>query len=125
MDFLKDLAKRLYDRRHHAVMVPYEDRSSGQFQPVHNDCHRNVELWCQANPSHRPVRGWLVFSGLSPPEFCRFTAHSVIEDDTGRRFDVTPSATFARYPFLEDEAIEEEYVLLISSRGLIFLDHQL
>jgi hypothetical protein len=88
LNFLKDLARRLYERRHEAIVIPYEDRSSDPFQPARNDCHRNVDLWCQLHPTHRPVRGWLPFD-YSEWALYRFMPHSLVEDDKGCRFDLT------------------------------------
>jgi hypothetical protein len=49
----------------------------------------------------------------------------VVEDEDGVLFDITPSRASRRYPFLRDELTEEEYVLLITSRKLVNLDHNL
>ncbi len=119
MDYLKDLAQSLYERRGEAVVVPYEDRSDNQFQPAQNDCHRNVEAWCRLHPSHRPVRGWLVFD-YSEQRRYRFISHSLVEDEEGHRFDIT---AYTGHPFLEFEGIEEEFVLLMSARQLTHVDH--
>jgi hypothetical protein len=125
MDFLADLARRLYDRRQEAVVVPFRNCSSEAFQPAEQDCHRNVDLWCKGHPSHMPVRGWVIFEVYSPLGFCRFISHSVVEDEDGVLFDITPTRASKRYPFLNDEMTEEEYVLLITSRKLVNLDHHL
>jgi hypothetical protein len=125
MDFLADLARRLYDRRQEAVVVPFRNCSSEAFQPAEQDCHRNVDLWCKAHPSHVPVRGWVVFEVYTLLGLCRFVPHSVVGDEDRILFDLTPSRASRRYPFLKDELIEEEYVLLITSRRLLHLDHKL
>jgi hypothetical protein len=119
LDYLKDLARSLYERRHDAAVVPYEDRSDDQFQPTRNECHRNVDVWSQRHPSHRAVRGWLVFDYSNEGRY-RFMPHSLVEDETGRRFDLT---AYTRHPFLEFEGVEEEFVLLISTRQLTHIDH--
>jgi hypothetical protein len=67
----------------------------------------------------------VVFEVYSPLGFCRFIPHSVVEDEEGVLFDITPSRASRRYPFLKDELTEEEYVLLITSRQLLHLDHKL
>jgi hypothetical protein len=125
MDFVTDLARRLYDRRQGAVVVPFRNCSSEAFQPAEQDCHRNVDLWCKDHPSHAPVRGWAVFEVYSPLGFCRFIPLSGVEDEAGILFDITPSRASRRYPFLKDELTEDEYVLLITNRQLINLDHKL
>lgn len=112
MDYLKDRARRLYERRHLAGMVPHEDRSNDQFHPEAGACHTNVDQWCRLNPTHKPVRGWLVFDHSAVGRFL-FVAHSVVEDEKGNRFDVTPQRPIGQYGFLQDEAFDEEYMLLI------------
>ena len=67
----------------------------------------------------------MVFEVYSPLSFCRFIAHSAVKDKAGALFDITPSRASRRYPFLKDELTEEEYVLLIASRQLVHLDHNL
>jgi len=67
----------------------------------------------------------VVFEVYTPLGLCRFIPHSVVEDEDGVLFDITPSRASRRYPFLRDELTEEEYVLLITSRKLVNLDHNL
>ena len=95
------------------------------FQPGQQDCHTNVERWCHIHPEHKPVRGWLVFEGYTRFGFCRFIAHSVVEDEHGRLFDPTPTRASHRHPFLREEMSEEEYLLVLSARQLDRVDHRL
>jgi hypothetical protein len=120
----KDLAKRLYDRRYLAAPVPYEDHSSADFQPIAKECHVNVDKWCLLHPNHKPIRGWLI---IEMPALRRvhFVAHSVVEDETGRRFDVTPQVFLDKRSFLEDEDPDEVYMLRNVKRNLVSLDHYL
>jgi hypothetical protein len=67
----------------------------------------------------------VVFEVYTPLGLCRFIPYSVVEDEDGVLFDITPSRASRRYPFLRDELTEEEYVLLITSRKLVNLDHNL
>src|SRR3979490_1529128 len=124
MDFLEDLARRLYQRRRGATAVPFRACSSAAFQPAEQDCHRNVDLWCRARPEHKPVRGWLILENHPRLGVCRFVAHSVIEDERARLFDLTPSAASQRYPFLRTEMVDEEYLLMLSARHLVHVDHR-
>src|SRR4051794_31432525 len=89
LDFLTELAQQLYERRHEALRVPFRDCCGPDFKPVKQDCHRNVDVWCRLHPEQQPVRGWLV---IQRPDrgYCRFVAHSVIGDEEGRLFDLTP-----------------------------------
>ncbi|MEK7992880.1 MAG: hypothetical protein AAB403_03650 [Planctomycetota bacterium] len=120
--YLKDLTLSLYERRHLATHVPVRDCSSAQFQPAPKECHVNVDKWCLLNPAHKPVRGWLVIDMTALGHF-RFVAHSVVQAEDGHRFDVTPQQSFVKHPFLEDEEMEEVYLLRNSGRNLIFIHH--
>jgi hypothetical protein len=124
MDFLQELAQGLYERRDQAVLVPFRDCSGPGFTPVAQDCHRNVDLWCRARSEHKPVRGWLVLEGYPDPDVWRFVAHSIVEDQRGRLSDPTPSIAAQKYPFLRAAMAEDEYLLLLSARGLIYVDHR-
>ena len=120
--YLRSLAKSLYERRHLAAQVPVEDRADDQFAPIRGDCHVNVDKWCRLHPGHRPVRGWLVIEMIPFRRF-HFIAHSVVKDLAGRRFDVTPQQAFTKHPFIEDEDIEEVYLLRAAYRKLVAIDH--
>jgi len=63
-DYLRDLAKTLYERRHEAVRVSFRDCSGPDFQPIEQDCHANVDRWGRVHPEQEPVRGWLVIERL-------------------------------------------------------------
>jgi hypothetical protein len=124
---LMALAQSLYQRRHEAVMVPFEARTMASGLPQEHECHDNIRRWISENPDHKPVRGWLVFDlhrtsrGLM--SVCRFTAHSVVEEPSGRLIDITPSKASQRYPFLRDNGSEEQFVAIVTS-GTIHLDHR-
>ena len=55
--------------------------------------------------------------------YCRFVAHSVVRDPQGGLFDLTPSRAPVRYPFLMHPYTGEEFVLMLSRRGLIHIEH--
>lgn len=124
VDFLAELARQLYERRQEAVLVPFRDCSGPDFSPVEQACHSNVGEWCKAHGEHRPVRGWLVYEAWLPQGFCRFAPHSVVLDERGELFDLTPTKASNRYPFLRNHLTEEEFVLVTSSRKLVHLDHR-
>ena len=111
---LKGLAKSLYERRGTGTIVPYEPhQATTGWTSSENNCHINVDRFVRENGNHKAVRGWLVFDyTLGPfmgwPAFWRFTAHSVIEADDGRLFDITPSRASQRYPFIRHDGPEGE-----------------
>lgn len=123
VDFLRELARQLYERRHQAVLVPFRDCSGPDFQPTQQDCHSNVDEWCISHPRHRAVRGWFVYEAWLPQGFCRFASHSVVLDEEGELFDLTPTRAVQRYPFLRNHLTDEEFVLMISARRLVRLEH--
>jgi hypothetical protein len=124
VDFLGDLARELFERRHDAAPVPFRDCSGPDFEPTRQDCHGNVDRWVRLNPDCQPIRGWLVIEHLDEG-YCRFVAHSVVRDAVGRLFDLTPPGMAARYPFIQHPHTGEEFTLMLARRGLVHIDHHL
>jgi hypothetical protein len=83
-----------------------------------------VDRWVGLQPEHQPVRGWLVIEHFDQ-RYCRFVAHSVVRDEQGRLFDLTPPGIAQRYPFLQHPYIGEEFVLMLARHGMIYIDHHL
>jgi hypothetical protein len=83
-----------------AVVVPYREVGEGDWTPEVNKCHHNVKAWTDRNPHHVQVLGWLVVTRLGD-DVIRFVAHSVVEDETGNKFDITPLQSTELRPFLE------------------------
>jgi hypothetical protein len=67
----------LYARIGDAVDVPFERRSTPDWEPSLAECHKNAGYWAALHPHLQVVRGWLV---------------ERLEDleDEGRLFDITP-----------------------------------
>jgi hypothetical protein len=126
---LQALAESLYARRVEAIVVPFAERSIGDWKPAENHCHRNVDWWVLSHPESRAIRGWLIFDffktsmGLLP--FVRFTAHSLVEDEDGTLHDITPSGASKRYPFIRHQGDEKEFISLVEEHQLINLDLKL
>jgi hypothetical protein len=75
---------------------------------------------------HKPVRGWVILEGYPRPDVWRFVAHSVVEDERGRLFDLTPNRAGGQYRFLRDHRLSnEEFILMLSRRQLVWLDHRM
>jgi hypothetical protein len=125
VDFLAELAQQLHERRKEAVLVPFRDCSGPDFSPIEQACHSNVDKWCRSHQKHQAVRGWLVHESWLPQGFCRFAPHSVVLDERGELFDLTPTRATGRYPFLRHHLTDEEFLLMISARQLVHLDHRL
>jgi hypothetical protein len=125
---LERFAQRLYDRRHEAVVVPFRQCSLSEWEPTEGQRHHNADYWALSNPTHKAVRGWLVFDFsnawlLGLRAVFRFTAHSIIDDGTGTLFDLTPSQASQRYPFLRHEGLEGEFISLVEDHGIVHIDH--
>jgi hypothetical protein len=58
-------------------------------------------------------------------DYCRFVAHSVVRDEQGMLFDLTPPGLAGRHPFLQHPYTAEEFVLMLARRGLVHIDHHL
>jgi hypothetical protein len=76
--------------------------------PVLGECHQNVSRWVESHPGHMAVRGWLDVSFLALPPVKRFTAHSVVADESGDLFDVTlgssdPGCDFVPHPGYDED----------------------
>jgi hypothetical protein len=89
-----------------ATLVPYHEVRFTNGVPEPNACHVNVEQWIKENPQHRPVRGWLITSGFV------FDRHSLIADERGELFDITPIQQPYRPPFLVHPGNEAEFMAL-------------
>lgn len=88
-----------------AKPVPFREVRLKSGAPKPNACHENVDQWVKENPRHRAIRGWLVTSGFI------FDRHSLIADERGEWFDITPIQPY-RPPFLIHLGNEEEFMAL-------------
>jgi hypothetical protein len=91
-----------------AVAVPYRQVSVGNWAPEENKCHHNVATWIERNPHHEHVLGWLVVTAPNS-DVIRFVAHSVIEDEAGNRFDITPLHAMEPRLFLDAGIDADDY----------------
>jgi hypothetical protein len=77
-----------------AKVAPFKTIALGDWKPVENCCHVNANTWVRSTPCHSPVRGWIFYKRcLIPTENDpghEFTAHSVVRDEKGILFDITP-----------------------------------
>jgi hypothetical protein len=77
-----------------AKLVPLRPVPLGAPNPVIAKCHENVNAWVQATPEHSPVRGWVCYREcvVGVTLGIELTAHSVVRDQNGDLFDITPLA---------------------------------
>lgn len=111
-DELQAYSQRLFERRETAVVVRPAEASIGDWTPQPNQCHENARTWADNHPGVIAVQGWLVFNlgQLGTMHCTRFVAHSVIRDEAGHMWDITPNrGTSQQYPFLTSEVDEETY----------------
>lgn len=112
-------AKSLYERRTEGIILKCADVSIGEWNPKLNQCHDNVTIWCEHEPSHQSVRGWLYLDLLGI-----FLAHSAICTPNGELYDITPLNATQQYPFIIAKESEAEYAALVEGRGISKLIHQ-
>ena len=110
MAFLDDLAAELYEKRHQAVCVPFQELAAPGWKPVPNDCHANVDRLCDLALGYQTVRGWLIYD-LTLVRRYRFIAHSIVRDASGDLIDVTPGRAGPQ-TFLIHEDQDEFYMVL-------------
>jgi hypothetical protein len=68
--------------------------------PQKNHCHDNVAYWVKRNPKHKHVFGFLIFDLRIEDARIQVVAHSVVEDESGALFDITPQhAEVPRHKF--------------------------
>jgi hypothetical protein len=116
---LLTIARRLYERRHSGIVVPYKMVDS---RHTEGDCHQNAGWWARDNAGCEVIHGWLVFDhekasgGLI--SMVQFNPHSIIQTENGERYDVTPSRASTRYPFLDHEGAHDDFVRIVESNSL-------
>jgi len=76
-------------RRDQAVQVPFVEVSPDGWTPEIAGCHPNVDRWVKENPGCEAVRGWITYMVFGPAGV-QLTAHSVVRDERGSLFDITP-----------------------------------
>ena len=110
-----------------AAIIPRTAVSIGDWHPSIKKCHDNVTYWVTQNPKHKCVRGWMLMDlrmagllGQAPR--IELLAHSIIQDENGTCFDITPVTaiygTPGEYPFLAHIGTKEEYENIISQYNL-------
>ena len=108
-----EYSSRLVARLDSAVIVPRAEAHIGDWKPVKNDCHANVSTWCKNREGFQAVRGWLYFDLNNVMPIVLFNAHSVVRDEHGQLWDITPTKATDTYPFLIAEESEEAYAKFI------------
>jgi len=118
----------LYARRNEAVEVERIAVEINGRKPDPKLCHDNADIWVEGNPEYSVCRGWFYFE-LEGAQWVRFVAHSVIVDEHGALFDITPTTTETIYSFIAAGLVEQDFknieALLIETHGTSTLDHLL
>jgi hypothetical protein len=99
----------LYDRRNEGTIVPLAIMEGGNWQPIANQCHDNVDIYCQHDNKYQPVRGWLFFDYGYLLNTVSFLQHSVLKFPDGKMYDITPTPSFENYPFIIANETDEEF----------------
>lgn len=98
----QELLEQFREKVQTASAVDFLPVSFRNGKPRRNKCRENVDSWLEEHPDHEPVRGWFVTSGFLLDQ------HSVIADQDGVLFDITPLAV-PRPPFLRYWGAEDEF----------------
>jgi hypothetical protein len=69
--------------------LPFKEVRIGDWRPIVAECHKNADTWVKATPGSKAIRGWITFAAYSD-DSVGLTAHSIVEEADGRRFDITP-----------------------------------
>jgi hypothetical protein len=72
-----------------AVRVPFRQVSFADWSPKVAECHQNADTWVAANPEFEAVRGWVIYASFGG-DSVGLTAHSIVRDQSGALFDITP-----------------------------------
>ena len=90
-------------------------------------CHTNADQFVSRTKDYRVVRGWLFFDfraaalmGLEPT--IRFTAHSLVQNASRERYEITPSQSSQCYPFVEHPFGNEDFDRLVQGRQISHID---
>lgn len=113
---LKAYTAELFARRNEGVIVQPAEIQIGDWQPQENECHRNVGTVCANRAEFTPVRGWLFFPLTYPAplvNFVLFNAHSVISNEDGTLFDITPSRASQSYPFIRAKENDGDFLKFV------------
>jgi hypothetical protein len=110
--FALDLGRRVAGKE----PVPFREVSHGRWRPLAQQCHTNVHQWVSYHPEHRAVQGFR-FVPRPALSACAFYAHTVVEDEAGNLFDITPGSLAA--PFVHHTGSLEDFAEL--ARGIVLL----
>ncbi|MFZ6647924.1 hypothetical protein ACO0LO_19520 [Undibacterium sp. TJN25] len=122
---IAEYGKTLFSKVSEAYIVRPASVSIGEWEPQPKRCHENVDTWVLNSSKARAIRGWfyIPLDGLC---FARFVAHSVIEDEFGEKFDITPVDSSQQYAFIDAGVSENEFADVIqrleAARDFAFLD---
>jgi hypothetical protein len=127
-----------------AELLPQIDRASrvpratvpGDWRPVSQFCHENVDRRVADHPQWQAMRGWLIMDMskactlLGRPRFLDLLPHSVIRNiGSGKLADITPPDPRAAgdvYPFLPHIGTAEDFAQIVDGgqvgRVRIFVD---
>lgn len=64
-------------------------RDDRRLAPKVAECHQNADAWVSVHPEFKVVRGWVTYASFGGDSVA-FMAHSVVRDQSGRLFDITP-----------------------------------
>lgn len=124
-----ELLQRLFALRDTGTIAQWADAAAEDWKPDLNECHRNADIVAGRSPDGwTAIRGWFV-NDLSLAELIgfrshiAFIAHSVVADQEGKLFDITPSRASKQYPFIRHPGTNAEFEDLIDHKNVKQLNY--
>jgi hypothetical protein len=84
-----------------------DNAGGADWVPEAHHCHANVKLWVHHSPSHKRIRGFVLFGPMLG--VWRVMAHSLVELEDGTLVDITPHGASQPYPFVRHIGTDDEF----------------
>jgi hypothetical protein len=75
-------------------------------------CHDNVREWVQGYPKHKHVYGFFIADRRPFSDGTLVIPHSVVEDEHGKLWDITPNENEVTYSFVRHQGSMDEFDLI-------------
>ena len=112
IDSINSYAHHLFANLANSKLLTFRSVEISGWQPEKRKCHNNVETFLGSHTNYRKIYGWIVVD--SPDSnFCIFLSHSVVADESGNIFEITPIESLDPRPFIQSNLPEEDFETLV------------